>query len=148
MDATTSAQPADHIDYRALASFRFELRKFLAFRDDAAARAGLTPQHHQALLAIKGFESDGALSVGELAGYLLLRHHTVVELADRLATLGLVTRSPDPGDGRRVLLRLTTEGEHRLRGLSAIHAKEIGAIGKKLGDLVKSLRRTGERGKG
>ena len=108
----------------------------------------LTPQHHQALLAIKGFGSDGALSVGELAGYLLLRHHTVVELADRLATLGLVTRSPDPGDGRRVLLRLTTEGEHRLRELSSIHAKELSAIGKKLGELVKSLRRAGEMGKG
>jgi DNA-binding MarR family transcriptional regulator len=127
------------VDYRALARFRFELRKFLAIREEAAARVGLTSQHHQALLAIKGFGTDSALAVGELAGYLLLRHHTVVELADRLANLGLVQRSPDPGDGRRVLIRLTEEGERRLRSLSEIHAEELGAIGDTLGDVVKSL---------
>jgi DNA-binding MarR family transcriptional regulator len=129
----------DPVDYHALAKFRFELRKFLALRDDAAARAGLTSQHHQALLAIKGFGTASALTVGELASYLLLRHHSVVELADRLANLGLVQRSPDPGDGRRVLIRLTQEGEGRLRSLSAIHAQEVSAIGDTLGDVIKSL---------
>jgi DNA-binding MarR family transcriptional regulator len=129
----------DPVDYHALAKFRFELRKFLALRDEAAERAGLTSQHHQALLAIKGFGSDGALTIGDLAAYLLLRHHSVVELADRLANLGLVQRSPDPRDGRRVLLRLTEEGQRRLRSLSGIHAREVRAIGETLGEVIKSL---------
>lgn len=139
-----AAEAPEPVDYRALARFRFELRTFLALRDQAAAKAGFTPQHHQALLAIKGFgESDG-LSVGELAGYLLLRHHSVVELADRLANLGLVARSPDPGDGRRIIIRLTDEGERRLHSLSSIHAQELSAIGETLEAVIRSLReRTG-----
>jgi DNA-binding MarR family transcriptional regulator len=138
-DPVECASASDDVDYRALASFRFELRKFLAARDEAAARAGLTPQHHQALLAIKGFGRDSSLTVGELAGYLLLRPHSVVELADRLATLGLLARSPDPGDGRRVLLQLTMEGERRLSGLSHFYARELEEMGAALAALRGSL---------
>jgi DNA-binding MarR family transcriptional regulator len=73
---------AQAVDYEALAQFRFRLRRFLSFSETAARNAGLTPQQHQALLAIKGFSSAEPVSVGELAEFLLVRHHTAVELVE------------------------------------------------------------------
>jgi DNA-binding MarR family transcriptional regulator len=106
-------------DYAALAQFRHELRKFLAFSESAARREGLTPQQHQALLAIKGFSQQSPLSVGDLAKYLLIQNHSAVELVDRMGRLGLLQRAPDPEDGRRILIRLSAEGERRLKRLSS-----------------------------
>ncbi|GLS21811.1 MarR family transcriptional regulator [Labrys miyagiensis] len=116
------------IDYAALAQFRYELRKFLAFSENAAVGAGLTGQQHQALLAIRGL-SPGELSISELAEILLLRHHSVVELVDRLVKLGLAVRVADPRDGRRALIRLTPLGEEKLQALSSAHLKELASIG-------------------
>jgi DNA-binding MarR family transcriptional regulator len=127
----------DRGDYKALAQFRHELRKFLAFSENAAAAAGLTGQQHQALLAIRGLSQEGVLSVGELADILLLRHHSAVELANRLGKLGLVTRKADPVDGRRVLISLTLEGEEKLRVLSSSHMKELASIGPALAEMLK-----------
>src|SRR5579864_1445213 len=79
-------------DYTALAQFRLQVRTFLAFSETAAQRAGLTPQQHQALLAIKGFAGKDAASIGDVARFLLIRHHTAVELVDRISKLGLVKR--------------------------------------------------------
>lgn len=126
---------------QSLARFRYEIRRFVATRDKSAAQAGLTPQHHQALLAIKGFGKDSCLTVGDLAGRLFLRHHTVVELADRLASLGLIARSPDPGDGRRVVLSLTSEGQRRLRQLSPLRIEDLKAIRGALNSLIETMRR-------
>src|SRR6185437_2462150 len=106
------------VDYEALAWFRYELRRFQAFSEAAANKSGLTAQQHQALLAIRGFSRRDAVSVGELAGYLLVRHHTAVELVDRMTKLRIVSRSIDPADGRRVVIQLTAEGERRLQRLS------------------------------
>src|SRR3569832_220651 len=72
-------------DYVALAQFRYQLRSFLAFSKTAAAEQGLTPTQHQALLGIKGFVRPGPASVGDVARFLLIRHHSAVELIDRLA---------------------------------------------------------------
>ncbi|HEX5232299.1 MAG TPA: MarR family transcriptional regulator, partial [Bradyrhizobium sp.] len=113
------------MDYEALAQFRFELRKFQAFSTGAAVQAGLTPQQHQALLTIRGFSTLGPLSVGELADFLFIQHHTAVGLVDRMTKLGLIGRNIDETDGRRVLLNLTAEGERRLRKLSKIHQDEL-----------------------
>ena len=85
--ARRRAAPAS-VDYEALARFRYQLRLFLAFSEAAARRAGLTPQQHQALLAIKGFAGPAPASVGDLARFLLIRHHTAVELVNRMAKLG------------------------------------------------------------
>lgn len=112
-------------DYEALAQFRYQVRTFLAFSEAAAERAGLTPQQHQALLGIKGFAGAGAASIGDVARFLLIRHHTAVELIDRMAKLKLVSRIPDPRDARRVQLRLTAKGEEKLRSLSRIHLEEL-----------------------
>ena len=112
-------------DYVALASFRRSLRNFLAFSEQAARRAGLTPQHHQAILAIRGFGSEKGMSVGDLAHHLLLKHHTAVGLADRLVRAKLVARTLDTQDRRRVLLTLTAKADRALKKLSATHRSEI-----------------------
>ena len=129
------------VDYETLARFRYELRKFQAFSKSAAHRVGLTAQQHQALLAVRGFSHGGPISVGDLAQYLLIRHHTAVELVDRMTKLKVLSRSVDGADGRRVLVRLTTEGERRLRKLSKIHLEELLAIGPTLTKLLQPFRR-------
>jgi DNA-binding MarR family transcriptional regulator len=112
-------------DYQVLAEFRFLLRNFLAFSEEAAREAGLAPQQHQALLAIKGFPGDGPPSMGDLAARLGIRHHSAVGLADRLATAGWLRRTPDADDARRVTLALTKAGEAKIADLSAAHREEL-----------------------
>ena len=112
-------------DYRALADFRKSLRQFLAFSETVAARSGLTPQQYQAILAIKARTQGGTISIGELAGELLVRPHSGVELVDRLETGGYVVRSTDTGDRRRVVLQLTQKAEGVLNELAATHLEEL-----------------------
>jgi len=132
------------IDYRSLAEFRYAIRRFLAFSETAASKAGMTAQQHQALLTIKGLGESNGLSVGELAGRLLVRQHTAAELANRLEEAGLVRRQPDPSDGRRVLLLLTPESERRLQSLSDIHRDEINAMAPELVSILARLNGTGD----
>jgi DNA-binding MarR family transcriptional regulator len=129
------------VDYETLARFRYELRKFQAFSQLAAKRAGLTTQQHQALLAVRGFSRQGPVSVGDLAGYLLIRHHTAVELVDRMTGLRILSRSADGVDGRRVVLTLTKEGERRLQKPSKIHLEELRAIEPTLTALLRPFHR-------
>jgi DNA-binding MarR family transcriptional regulator len=129
------------VDYETLARFRYELRKFQAFSQLAAKRAGLTTQQHQALLAVRGFSDKGPVSVGDLARYLLIRHHTAVELVNRMTRLKVLSRSTDDIDGRRVVLRLTKEGERRLQKLSKIHLEELRAIEPTLTALLRPFHR-------
>lgn len=131
------------VDYKALAGFRYQLRLFLAFSEMAAQKAGLTPQQHQALLAIKGFSGPAPASVGDLARFLLIRHHTAVELVNRMAKLGLLSRVVDADDGRRVLVQLTRKGEQKLRMLSRIHVEELRSVSPALGKILRSLRSVG-----
>jgi DNA-binding MarR family transcriptional regulator len=112
-------------DYEALSEFRYLLRRFLGFSEQAANAAGLTSRQHQALLAIKGFPDANGLTIQGLAERLCVRHHSAVELVDRLAESALVMRCPDPRDRRRVLLRLSSLAERRLARLSATHLEEL-----------------------
>lgn len=112
------------IEYAALAEFRFALRKFQIFSEAKAAEAGLTPQQHQTLLAIRGADPDDA-TVGYVAQRLIVRPHTASELIDRLETLGLVRREPTQSDRRRALLRLTFLADTILSSLSSVHRDEI-----------------------
>jgi DNA-binding MarR family transcriptional regulator len=123
--------------YEALAAFRYALRRFLHFSEMAARKAGLTPQQHQALLAIKGFPGRHAVQVGELAERLQLRHHSTVELLDRLVHLDLVERSHSPLDRRRVQVHLTARGEQILEKLSWAHKEQLHGIGPELSALLK-----------
>lgn len=115
-------------DYQALADFRHALRSFTAFSEAAAHARGLTPQQHQALLAIKGGKNGAPLGVGELAERLLIRPHSAVELVDRLESMALVRRQSDPADGRRVQIALTAAAERVLHDLTAAHIRELRAI--------------------
>lgn len=114
-------------EYQALAAFRFRLRQFLHFSEQAARTAELEPQQHQLLLAIKGSEESRPLTIGELAERLILQHHSTVELINRSAQQGLVERQRDEDDRRRVFIHLTATGEAVLRGLSLAHREELRA---------------------
>jgi len=127
-------------DYRALARFRYALRVFLRFSEDAARAAGLTPNQHQLLLAIRGFPGPGgAPTVGDLAEQLQLRHHSVVELIDRAAQAGLVTRTTDPEDRRRQRLALTPAGARQLAELTSLHRAELRRFRDEMGPLLAEL---------
>jgi DNA-binding MarR family transcriptional regulator len=126
-------------DYRRLLSFRTGLRRFLRWSEREAKAAGLTPAQHQLLLAVRGHPGPAGPTIGELAEYLVLRHHSVVELIDRAARAGLVERVGDAEDHRVVHLRLTRRGEQAIEGLSRLHLEEI----RRLAPLLSSLE--GER---
>ena len=111
--------------YERLLDFRTGLRRFLRWSADQAARAGVTPAQHQLLLAIRGHPQPAGPTIRDVAGYLLVRHHSAVELADRAVAAGLVERRQDPQDSRVVRLRLTADGAGRLARLSALHLEEL-----------------------
>jgi DNA-binding MarR family transcriptional regulator len=116
---------ASRVDYQALAQFRYQLRVFLAFSETEAERQGLTSQQHQALLGIKGFVDPGPATIGDLARFLLIRHHSAVELINRMEKRGLIKRAPDPKDARRVHLKLTAKGEQKLKAISRVNVGEL-----------------------
>lgn len=122
-------------DYQELAEFRYLLRNFLTFSEEAARKAGLAPQQHQALLAVKGFPSDAPPSMGDLAQRLGIRHHSAVGLVDRLTLAGWLRRTTDAEDGRRVALTLTRAGEAKISALSSAHREEL----RRLAPMLKQL---------
>jgi DNA-binding MarR family transcriptional regulator len=132
----SSRKPLTEADYRHLAEFRFLLRQFLAFSEDAARKAGLSPQQHQALLAIRG--SGGRLTVGELAVRLAIKPNSAVGLADRLAEAELVMRRTDGKDRRRVELTLTPSANRKLSDLSQSHRAELKRLAPMLAPLLKA----------
>jgi DNA-binding MarR family transcriptional regulator len=119
-------------DYRALAEFRHQLRCFLCFSEQAAREAGLEPQQHQLLLALRGMSPGVAATVGRLAERLQLRHHSTVELVDRMQARGLVRRAPDVADRRHVVVGLTRRGERLLSDLSVAHRTELRTVAPRL----------------
>ena len=125
--------------YETLAAFRYALRQFIHFSEEAAQAAGITPQQHQALLAIKGFPGRERVTVGELAERLQLRHHSAVGLVDRLVAEKLVARAPSAEDRRQVFVQLSTRGEHVLEKLSSAHSKQLKRIGPELNLLLNRL---------
>jgi DNA-binding MarR family transcriptional regulator len=117
-------------DYiQALGEFRYQIRRFLNFSEQAARAAGLEPQQHQALLAVKGLPNGQRATVGALAERLQIQHHSAVELVDRLEAHRLVRRSRNSADRREVLVRLTGQGERLLRELSSPHRAELRSAG-------------------
>jgi DNA-binding MarR family transcriptional regulator len=111
-------------EYASLAEFRYRLRLFLAFSEEQSKAAGLNPQHHQLLLAVKGFGAAPP-SVGMLAERLMLRHHSTVELIDRLQRRGLVSRVRSREDRRLASVRITASGARVLQRLSLAHRDEL-----------------------
>jgi DNA-binding MarR family transcriptional regulator len=143
MTAGNSGRRSDlsDADYKALAEFRYLIRRFVTFSESAARATGLAPQQHQALLAIKGYEVGKSLTVGDLADRLSIRHNSAVGLVDRLVRAGHVARNTDAKDRRRVTLTLTEEGENILADLSSAHRDELRHLTPSLKTLFAKLER-------
>ena len=135
---TKPRKPLGPDDYRLLAEFRFLLRRFLSFSENAAENAGLATQRHQALLAIKGF--GGQMTIGELANQLFIKPNSAVGLVDRLVTARLLRRGSDSNDRRRVVLTLTPTAEKLLEGLTAAHREELAGLAPLLEPLLTRLK--------
>lgn len=122
-------------DYAVLADFRHALRQFLAFSESRAAAFGLTPQQHQALLAIRA-SASGTATIGYVAARLILKPHSASGLIDRLEALGLISRRVSSDDRRQALLDLTDKAKSLLADLSATHQEEIRRLRPMLVDLL------------
>jgi DNA-binding MarR family transcriptional regulator len=116
-------------DYRLLAAFRYEIRRFLSFSEQAARAAGIEPQQHQMLLAVHGLPEGTKPTIGTVAERLCVEPHTAVALADKLERSQLLVRERSEIDRRVVLLRLTPEGAALLRRLSALHREQLRSVG-------------------
>jgi DNA-binding MarR family transcriptional regulator len=134
--------PSDE-DYRRLLELRTGLRRFLRWSEQHAEAAGLTPAQHQLLLAIRGHPDPRGPTVGDVAAYLLLRHHSAVGLVDRAERAGLITRSQDAENLSIVRLRLTDLGSSRLEALSEQHLEEIAHLAPTMEALWEALERAG-----
>jgi DNA-binding MarR family transcriptional regulator len=132
-------QDRDGINYVALAEFRYHIRKFIRFSERAARAAGVEPQQHQLLLAVKGMPDGVSPTIGEIASRLQVVHHSAVELVDRLEDQGLVQRRRNSEDRRQVFLSLTPKGERILRDLSVHHRRELAASGPELSNALRAL---------
>lgn len=130
-------------DYEALASFRYAVRRYLAFAEAGARSVGLTSQQHQALLAIKAQTQTRPMSIGDLAGELFLKHHSTVELVGRLEKAGFTQRAVDVEDRRRALISLTEKGEGVLEALSANNLRELRLIAPAFSGLLGQLDKLG-----
>jgi DNA-binding MarR family transcriptional regulator len=127
-------------DYRALARFRHALRVFLRFSEQAARHAGLAPNQHQLLLAIRGWDGTHGPTIGDIALQLQLQHHSVVELVNRAVLAGPVVRQPDPDDRRRQRLALTDHGARKIATLSAAHRDELQRFRQEMTNVLDELR--------
>lgn len=132
-------------EFEQLLALRTGLRRFLHWSEEQAKAAGITPAQHQLLLAIRGHASPVAPTVGELAGYLLLRPHSASELIDRAVAAGLISRSPDPGNASIVRIALTPLGTEKLRELSAAHLQELAELGPTMRTLWRAIERFEKR---
>lgn len=117
---------------RTLAEFRYELRRFLHFSENAAHEAGLQTQQHQLLLQVAGAPPSAAVTITYVAQRLGLRHNSAVELVDRSVREGLLTRTMDAADRRRALLGVTRKGRRLLERLSGDHARELNQLAPRL----------------
>ncbi|HWU85352.1 MAG TPA: MarR family transcriptional regulator [Rhodocyclaceae bacterium] len=115
-------------EFEALAEFRYQLRRFLRFSEDAAQAEGLTPQQYQLLLQIKGFPGRAWAHIGELAERLQAKHHGTVALVSRCEDAGLVERRPDPDDKRQVQVHLTEHGERCVAHIAQRHREELQSL--------------------
>lgn len=126
-------------EYRALGEFRYQLRRFLHFSEQAVRAVGLEPQHYQLMLAIKGLPEERKATIGELAERLQIQHHSTVELINRMVERGLIERNRDEADQRRVLVSLTPYGEEVLRKLARLHRVELRTTGPALVQALNAL---------
>ena len=128
-------------EYRDLAEFRRQIRKFVYFSEATAKEHGIEPQQHQLLLAVQGLPDGAKPTIREIASRLFIRHHSAVELIDRLESAGAITRRPGPDDKREVWVRLTPAGRTMLRKLALEHRTELERSGPELARALHSVLR-------
>jgi DNA-binding MarR family transcriptional regulator len=129
-------------DYLALNAFRYAMRKFLRFsKEVVAARAKLTTEQYEALLAIKGSSGANGVTVREISERLQVKHHTAVSLLDKLEARKLATRKRATTDRRNVNVQLTKAGASLLACLATIHRRELQ---QRSPEIIKALRRIRE----
>ena len=138
MPGTRLEASAPAVDYGTLADLRYHIRRFLRRREEAARAAGIEPQQYLLLLQLKGVEDRGPITIGTLAERLQIRHHSAVELVDRLVERDMVARRRDGQDRREVSVALRPAGEAVLRRLALYSMEELRTEGP---ELVRVLRR-------
>jgi len=129
-------------DFKAMAELRYQIRRFLRFSENAARQAGIEPQQHQLLLAVRGLPGNLKPTIGVLAERMQLQHHSTVELVDRLADRGFLLRLRAADDRRQVLVKLTSDGEEFLAKLSLHHLQELQSSGPKFVKILQKLMET------
>ena len=139
-----NSQQVKSADYQALAEFRYQIRRFLHFSEGAARQAGIEPQHHQLMLAVKGKPDEEQARIAYLAERLQIQHNSAVELVDRLVKKGLITRTRGEQDRREVYVQLTPRGERILDELTRHTRSELRSAAPAL---VASLRRLTGQGR-
>ena len=139
VDFPEMTRELEDADYQRLLQFRTGLRRFLHWSEEQAEKVGLTAAQHQLLLAIRGHDGELGPTIGEVAGYLLLQHHSAVGLVDRAVKAGIVERHEDAVDRRIVRLRLTPQGAQILQQLSELHLEEIKRLAPRIRDLSQGL---------
>ena len=132
MSADRSSKPMTLRQYRALADFRYELRRFLRYSEDLTRRHGVTPLQYQLLLQVKGYPGDAEATVGGLAERLQSKHHGAVALVSRCEEAGLVKRRASADDRRAVVVELTPKGDRLLERLARLHRNELVEIQRRL----------------
>jgi DNA-binding MarR family transcriptional regulator len=126
-------------DFKAMAELRYQIRRFLRFSENAAREAGIEPQQHQLLLAVRGLPDHLNPTIGVLAERMQLQHHSTVELVDRLVERDFLCRLRATDDRRQVLVKLTRAGEALIEGLSLHHLQELQSAGPKFLQVLQSL---------
>ncbi len=131
--------------YRDLAEFRTQIRRFLHFSEVTAKQHGIEPQQHQLLLAVQGLPEGVKPTIREIASTLFIQHHSAVELVNRLESTGAIARSPGPQDRREVWIHLTPAGKAILRKLALAHRTELERSGPALAKALSSTLRHANR---
>ena len=139
MSKGKTPKPLNHVEYQALAEFRFQLRRYLRFMEERAREAGQNPQQYQLVLAIKGLPTNTRPTIGALAKRMQLNHNSMVELVDRCERRGLLRRTRSGNDRRQVELAVTPEGDALLRKLASAGREELRTIGPILAQSIQHL---------
>src|SRR5208283_4152656 len=134
----TAERDLSRAQYRDLAEFRRQIRRFLHFSETTAKEHGIEAQQHQLLLAVHGLPEGVKPTIGEIASRLFIQHHSAVELVDRLEHTGAVARHPGTRDKREVWVRLTPSGRTMLRELALAHGTELQRSGPELASTLNS----------
>jgi len=141
-----ASQDLSSADFRVLADFRYQIRRFLHFSEEAARAEELEPQQHQMMLAVRALGDGAGPAIGALAEHLFIRHHSAVGLIDRLEERRLVKRARADPDRRLVRVKLTPAGERKLHRLARAHRTELRNFGPRLVETLDALlqRRSGK----